>query len=281
MLAAPKWKDRTAEILIVGNELLNGTTLDTNSHWLSIELENIGLAVTRKTTITDNQKIISSAFKEALSRRPSLIFSIGGMGPTFDDMTLLGLARALNKRILRNRTAVQFLRESYIRRHGSAPRLSRASLKMAEIPDGSLPLPNPVGSAPAVVTQFGSSKVISLPGVPEELKGIFREQILPLLVSDFPGLIKKRQIWLRSIGIGESQIAASTRKIMRKYSPNIYLKSHALGFDKKGRSLLLFQLISLNPHSDASLGAATLALERAIAKLGGKIQRRKGTRANQ
>jgi nicotinamide-nucleotide amidase len=261
-----------AEIIVVGNELLNGTTLDTNSHWLSKKLEEIGVTVSRKTTVRDDLESISSSFREALDRKPSWIFSVGGLGPTFDDMTLQGLALTIGKKIGLNFEALQYLKESYARRSNLKRRLTSSSLKMAMIPEGSTPLPNSVGSAPAVLTKYGSSKIVSFPGVPGEMKVIFRQVVLPLLQRDFPGLATRSQIWIGSKGVRESQIAPIIDTIMRKYASKVYVKSHPFGFDKQKNSLLHFQIISdETPNLYAQRAARTM--ERAIAKLGGKSQR--------
>jgi nicotinamide-nucleotide amidase len=260
------------EIIIVGNELLNGTTLDTNSHWISRQLDGLGATVSRKTTVRDDLAMISDAFCESIKRKPRWIFSVGGLGPTFDDMTLRGLAKALGRKVKRDAKALEYLKQSYTRRPIPSRRLSRSSLKMAEIPEGSIPLPNPVGSAPAVLVELRSTKIMSLPGVPKEMKAIFKEQILPLLRRDFATLSKKKEIWISSTGVRESQIAPSIGKIMQRYSPEIYLKSHPIGFDQKGKSLLRFQLISLNP---SFLEEAARSLEKAISDHGGKSRRMK------
>jgi nicotinamide-nucleotide amidase len=264
------------EIIVVGNELLNGTTLDTNSHWLSKRLDEIGCTVSRKTTVRDDLPTISGAFRESMQRSPQWIFSIGGLGPTFDDMTLLGLSNALGRKIKLNKNALNFLKQSYKRRPmPNRRKLLRASLKMAEIPEGSTPLPNPVGSAPAVLSEYRSTKIMSLPGVPREMKAIFKDKLLPLLRQDFEHLSRRKQIWISSTGVRESQIAPATAKIMHRYSPDIYLKSHPIGFDRKGRSLLRFQLISMNPpFSDPSLEKAARSLEKVISHLGGQGTRR-------
>lgn len=264
------------EIIVVGNELLNGTTLDTNSYWLSKRLGEIGSTVSRKTTVRDDLTMISDAFSESMQRKPQWIFSIGGLGPTFDDMTLLGLSKALGRKIKLNKNALNFLKQSYKRRPmPNRRKLSHASLKMAEIPEGSTPLPNPVGSAPAVLVEYRSTKIVSLPGVPKEMKAIFKEELLPLLRQDFARLSKRKQIWISSTGVRESQIAPSTAKIMRQYSPDIYLKSHPIGFDRKGRSLLRFQLISMKPpSSDLSLEKAARSLEKVISHLSGQSTRK-------
>ena len=88
-----------AEILVVGNELLNGTTLDTNSFWLSKELAKTGVKVERKTTVRDELSAISLAFKQCISRKPDWVFSAGGLGPTYDDMTVRGPRARIGQKI--------------------------------------------------------------------------------------------------------------------------------------------------------------------------------------
>jgi molybdopterin-biosynthesis enzyme MoeA-like protein len=131
---------KRVEILVVGNELLNGTTLDTNSFWLSRELGRSGLRVERKTTVRDELPEISTAFRQCISRKPDWVFSIGGLGPTYDDMTVRGLALALGRRLKLDPVAVAMLKESYRRRalllKKPVRRLGNASLKMAMIPVG-------------------------------------------------------------------------------------------------------------------------------------------------
>jgi nicotinamide-nucleotide amidase len=270
------------EIIVIGNELLNGTVLDTNSHWLAKRLDKIGVTISRKTTVRDDLAVISKAFRESLEREPDWIFSLGGLGPTFDDLTLQGLAKTLGRKIRLNATALKYLRESRKRRLGtSTPRLPKASLKMAMILEGSTPLPNPVGSAPAVLVEQRSTRIVSLPGVPKEMKGIFKGELLPLLRNDFAHLWKRKQVWISSVGVRESEIAPFTLALMRRFSPYIYLKSHPMGFDRKGRSLLRFQLISTNiPLASSTssktidpLEAAAKALEKKIANFSGKSLR--------
>jgi nicotinamide-nucleotide amidase len=264
------------ESIVIGNELLNGTVLDTNSHWLSSKLNDLGLTVARKTTIPDNLAVISKTFKESLQRKPDWIFSIGGLGPTFDDMTLQGLAKAIGVRVERNPKAVQFLKQSWKRRSNKLARrrISKASLKMAEIPKGTVPLANPVGSAPAVLAEMGSTRVVSFPGVPVEMKGIFKQHVLPILRRDYALLSKRKEIWISSVGIGESLISRTTSLLMRRYSGEIYLKSHPIGFDNKGKPLLRFQLISMNSlFSDRIIEAAARYLEKKIQSLGAKSMR--------
>lgn len=234
----------SVEIIIVGNELLNGTTLDTNSHWLSRRLQSLGASVTRKTTVRDNLQEISQAFQTAVKRSPAWIFSLGGLGPTFDDMTLRGLAVSLRRELCRNLTAVQMIRKSREERIHSGTRISRRllpfTLKMAEMPVGAIPLVNTVGTAPGVLVNTRSTRIVSLPGVPKEMKAIFLQEVEPLLRKMHIGT-KREEKWLEVQGISESSIAPKISKLMQKYAPSIYIKSHPIGF-RKDVSILKFQL---------------------------------------
>src|SRR5208283_986205 len=147
-------RQSNAEIIIVGNELLNGTILDTNSHWLSKRLTALGVFVSRKTTVRDDLSEITSAFAESLERKPSWLFSFGGLGPTYDDKTLEGLSRAIGRRLSINRVALKMLRERYRTRprlkNQRPSRVTKYSMKMATLPEHSIPLTNRQGSAPGV-----------------------------------------------------------------------------------------------------------------------------------
>ncbi len=275
-------KPTNAEIVVVGNELLNGTTLDTNSHWLSLELTKIGVVVSRKTTIEDDFNVISNTFRVSLERKPDWIFSIGGLGPTYDDKTLQGLALATNRKIQKNELAASFLTESYQRRakllRSKFRRPSRASLKMAQIPDGSIPLRNAAGSAPGVLSETDLTKIVSLPGVPREMKAIFLQEVRPLILKELKPYFRK-EIWLEIIGVGESNLAPYLTAFSKKFSPTLYIKSHPIGF-RKGKSLLQVQLIGKEDDKSGrdaklKLRAASALLEKTVTGLGGlsKVER--------
>ena len=276
-----KQSQSTVEILIVGNELLNGTTLDTNSHWLSKQLVKIGATVTRKETISDNLKEISKAFKAALGRKPSWIFSLGGLGPTYDDMTLEGLAMALGREIERNEDAVKMIKERYKLRREANPDLPKrilpASLKMADIPRGAIPLRNSAGTAPGVLFRKGSTRIVSLPGVPREMKAIFAEQVAPLLKEDI-AKFGRSETWLNVSGISESMVAPHIQRLMRSSPSHIYIKSHPVGF-RKGLSILKFQIsatFSAENREQAKYDLKRVAgeMERIVRKLGGNVDAR-------
>lgn len=106
----------TVELLSVGNELLLGNTVNTNAAWLAAKVTSLGSMVTRTTTVRDDLEDISKAIKEAIRRKPDFVITTGGIGPTFDDMTIKAVAKALHLRLGLNRTALKMIREHYARR---------------------------------------------------------------------------------------------------------------------------------------------------------------------
>ncbi len=275
----------TAEIIVVGNELLNGTTLDTNSHWMSQELTALGVKVTRKTTIRDELSVISATFRECLAREPRWLFSIGGLGPTYDDMTIEGLAKSLKKELYQDPVAVQMLRASYERRrklfNRPIRRMPKSSLKMAMIPRGSTPLGNSVGSAAGVLVKARSTTIASFPGVPSEMKAIFTEQVVPLIKKESSQFVNAEE-WLELLGTSESRLAPMVLKISRKYSPLLYIKSHPMGFEK-GKSLIHVQIILTTKKENEKsslkvLERAAQEMATAAKRLGASIKKQRSIR---
>src|ERR671933_2756747 len=120
------------EILCIGNELLSGITLNTNSHWLCSQVTNVGGVVRRVTVVRDEISEISSAIRESLARNPDILITTGGLGATYDDMTFEGMAIALGKRIVLDSRAIEMLKKSYAIRKLQYE-LNKSRLKMATI----------------------------------------------------------------------------------------------------------------------------------------------------
>jgi nicotinamide-nucleotide amidase len=275
----------TSEIIVVGNELLNGTTLDTNSHWMSEQLTGLGVKVGRKTTIRDEMNVISTTFLECFKRKPDWLFSIGGLGPTYDDMTIEGLSITLGKKLYLDKRAVEMLKISYERRRKmfNTPlrRMSKASLKMAMIPEGATALPNSVGSAAGVLASSGITKIVSLPGVPSEMKAIFSEQVVPYIKTDASKFVHAEE-WLEAVGISESRLSYAVSRISKKYAPLLYIKSHPMGFEK-GKSVIHIQLILTAKAEEkerafSTLEKASMEMYNSAKKLGAKLKRTKSIR---
>ncbi len=224
----------TVELLSVGNELLLGNTVNTNASWLAAQITALGAMVNRTTTVRDNLEDISNAVREVVGRKPDFIITTGGIGPTFDDMTVKGIAKALHLRIRLDRTALRMIREHYARRFPNRKvTLTRPRLKMALTPSGGKPIPNPVGTAPGVHLLIRKTQIFCLPGVPKEAKAIFRESLSPAIRFK-AGRMVFAERWLRVQGVMESSLAPVIDGVMGRW-PSVYIKSHPRGIEGGGR----------------------------------------------
>lgn len=252
---------------------------------MSEELTKLGVRVTRKTTIRDELGVIILTFKECLRRKPEWIFSIGGLGPTYDDMTIEGLAKSVGKELYLDDSAVQMLKDSYERRrkmfNHPIRRLPKASLKMAMIPRGATALYNSVGSAAGVLLKVGNTTIASLPGVPSEMKAIFTEELVPRIQETSSKFINAEE-WLELVGTSESRISTPVARISKKYSPLLYVKSHPMGFEN-GKSIIHVQLILTSKAQDkeksvGQLEKAASEMITAAKKLGATVKTIKSVR---
>jgi molybdenum cofactor synthesis domain-containing protein len=211
---------------MIGNEILIGKTQDTNSNWMAKRITKFGHQVKRITTIGDNIKTISTTFKQILERKPDIIITSGGIGPTFDDMTLEGIAKGLKRELALNKKAYKSIEKSYERAYHKGllklEGMTKEREKMAYLPQDSIPLPNTVGTAPGVKIVEGSAVIFILPGVPAEMKAMFRNMIIPILKEQQGKFVEKGFTFM---GIGESQIAPYVSKLEEKY-PQLWIKTH-------------------------------------------------------
>jgi molybdenum cofactor synthesis domain-containing protein len=261
------------EILCIGTEILSGITLNTNADWLCGEIANVGGVVRRVTVVCDDLSEISSAARESLARKPSILITTGGLGATYDDLTLEGIAAALDKKVVMDYRAVEMLKKSYAR-HKLHQEVTESRLKMATIPEHSTPIQNPVGSAPAIMEQAGGIMIFCLPGVPSEMKAIFEEQILPRIKKDV-GKFVAEEINYNTRGITEAMIAPVLKEIVNSHPKNmIYLKTHPRGYYRKKTPQIKIQLISRGDNEKEvkdRLAAISKVIEKEIVKLGGII----------
>jgi molybdenum cofactor synthesis domain-containing protein len=252
----------TVEILCIGNELLSGITINTNSQWISQKIAETGGSVNRITVVGDDIDEISLAVKECLSRKPSWLIISGGLGPTYDDKTLEGVSVGLGVRLAVDSTAVEMLKKSYARR-SIKYELNEIRLKMAKIPIGSIPIQNPVGSAPSVIIDAADkvTKVVCLPGVPKELKAIFSQSVLPQ--------IKK------IAGDFYIMLAPILSNVVESYPQElIYLKTHPQGYTKENEPRMNLQIVSKGKDKsevEIRYDAISSKLFDEIKRLGGKI----------
>ncbi|MEM2340386.1 MAG: molybdopterin-binding protein [Candidatus Bathyarchaeia archaeon] len=221
-------KEVTFELLFIGNELLTGKVLNTNSQWLARHITSLGGTCRRMTVVGDDLEEISGTIKEILKRSPKFLITSGGLGPTYDDMTLEGVAKALGRPIEINEEALSWVNKRYedlLRRGLIKPSVASVRAKMAKLPLGSRPLRNPVGTAPGVLIEAGATKIICLPGVPEEMEAIFEETVKEEISKELSGLAFVESGFVVK-GLGESFMAPIIEEAMRIYAPYVYIKSH-------------------------------------------------------
>lgn len=255
-------KSATAEIIAIGNELLIGHTLDTNSHWIAKHLTKHGWTLQRITVVRDSLTAIKAAVSEALQRRPTLLITLGGLGPTYDDMTVKGVALALRRKLVVNPDALAMIKARY-KRLETTTGLTSFRKKMATLPRGAQPIPNPVGTAPGVLIKVGGSKLVSLPGVPSEMKAIFNGSIVPLLKGS--NQQPPREAYLGLVGIIESALAPALDRT-RKAFPGLYFKSHPRGRETGVRGFIQIHIYSINRDSRSKLDDAITHLLRELSK---------------
>ncbi|MHB1329126.1 MAG: competence/damage-inducible protein A [Gemmatimonadales bacterium] len=191
------------ELITIGTELLLGFTVDTNAAFIGRTLAEVGVRVARRTSVSDDPAAIAAAVSEALSRSP-LVLTVGGLGPTRDDMTKRVVADLFDAP-LRFDQAIWEQVVARFARLGRVPSPSNRS--QAEVPEGALVLPNARGTAPGLWLSGAPGEVIMLPGVPSEMRGLMEAGVLPRLRqrTGGSGAITTRVV--RTTAIPESTLA--------------------------------------------------------------------------
>ena len=198
-----------AELLTIGDEILFGQIVDTNSQWMSVALSNAGIKVIRKTSVGDEEGEILKAFAEAESRA-DIILITGGLGPTSDDITRELIAEMLGRKLVMSEEIREQIRQFFASR--SRPQPARTEVQ-ALVPEGAIVLPNAHGTAPGLAMEVSAdiyrgarSWLIMLPGPPRELRPMWAEHVVTLLKREFaqPETFVCRT--LKTTGIGESRV---------------------------------------------------------------------------
>mgnify|MGYP000715026056 FL=1 len=255
-----------------------GLTVNTNASWLSQEIYKLGCVVARHTVVGDDVDCIAEAVKESLKRRTDLLIVTGGLGPTYDDKTLEGVAKALRRRLKVNEQALKQVEAKYreLAERGVIAKfeLTPTRVKMATLPSKSIPIRNPVGTAPAVMINYKASKIVCLPGVPDEMKAIFTESVAPL-IKQLVGDLFVAEGCLEVKNLPESSLAPILDKVVEKRR-GVYLKSHPRGFEGSEPKLEIH--ISVTKPSKAEAEAlkeeVISELTTAICEAGGEVRRK-------
>jgi len=191
-----------AEILAIGDELLYGQILDTNSHWISQELTNIGVRVVRRTTVGDSREAILGAFAEAESRA-DIILMTGGLGPTNDDLTKPLLAEYFDCPVELVPEALEAVRVYFEKRGRELTELNRLQ---AHLPTKCTYIPNALGTAPGMWFEERGKVWMSMPGVPHEMKKLMTDHVIPRIKQKFHLPVIFHKV-IKTAGIGESWLA--------------------------------------------------------------------------
>ena len=191
-----------AELLTIGDEILYGQIVDTNSQWMSVELGNAGVKVVRKTSVGDEENEILVAFAEA-EKRADIILITGGLGPTSDDLTKPCLAKYFNCEMKMHEEALAEVTEFFKSR---GRELSDVNRDQALLPVCCEKITNVMGTAPGMWFNRNGKVFVSMPGVPHEMKRMMTDIIIPKIKSTFATPVIHHKV-IQTIGIGESVLA--------------------------------------------------------------------------
>ncbi|MFM7136069.1 MAG: competence/damage-inducible protein A [Planctomycetota bacterium] len=205
-----------AEVIAIGDELVTGQRLDTNSRWLSAELAVLGIPVGFHTTAADTLEAGVEAFRIA-GGRADVVVATGGLGPTADDLTRDVLAALAGRPLVLSEPSLREIEARFAARGVPCPASNR---RQAMFPEGSRVIPNPNGTAPGIDLSLDvggrRSRVFALPGVPSEMKPMWSAAIAPAIVTMLPESATILQRRIKCFGAGESAIEAMLPDLVRR-----------------------------------------------------------------
>jgi len=211
-----------AETISIGTELLLGQITDTNAVWIAERLSEVGVDLYFRTTVGDNVGRIVDAITHALTRA-DVIITTGGLGPTVDDMTREAVAKATGRDLVLDENLLSQIRDRF-GKWGSG--MSENNVRQAYIPRGATPIENPVGTAPVFIVQVDNKYVISLPGVPREMKHLMETRILPWLREKTGGEQIILSKTLKTCAVGESLVDSKIADLENSSNPTVGLLAH-------------------------------------------------------
>lgn len=265
----------SVEIITIGDEILIGQTVDTNSAWMGNELNLMGIRINRITSVSDNKGEIISSLDEALSR-VEVVLLTGGLGPTSDDITKDTLAGYFGGKLVMDNEVLENVTDRLRRRN---LQMNENNRRQAMVPDNCKVLRNLTGTAPGMLFEKSGKIVVSMPGVPHEMKHIMKEHVLPLLAGRLPGgvIVHKN---IMTYGVAEAILAERLEtfenelpgEIRLAYLPAygvIKLRLTAAGSDeKKIRESVKEQVAKLYEIiPDVIYGEDEVTLEEVVGKL--------------
>ncbi len=207
-----------AEVVTIGDEILYGQITDTNTQWISSALDKIGIKIIRKSSVGDDYQEIIQILEES-TQRADVVLITGGLGPTKDDITKKTLAEFTSDTLVRNEVALEHVTELF-RKFGRE--LSDINRQQADIPSRSIYLHNAVGTAPGMWLNYQGTVIISMPGVPFEMKYLMEKEVIPRLRQEFQCPVILHKV-IRTAGIGESWLAEKIADWEDQLPPHIKL----------------------------------------------------------
>jgi len=207
-----------AEIITIGDELLIGQVIDTNSTWIAEQLNDVGIEMHFKCTVSDNKYAILQALKDA-EKRSNLVILTGGLGPTKDDITKHTFCEYFNTNLIRNKKVELWVEEIFKKRN--LPVID-VNLMQADLPENCEVLWNRSGTAPGMWFENNSVIFASFPGVPFEMKTIFKEEFLPKIskIKTLPSIVHRT---IQTCSLGESFLAKRIEHIENNLPSHIRL----------------------------------------------------------
>ncbi len=218
-------------VLSIGREIITGAIKDTNSFYLSSNLTAIGIYNRFILSVDDVKDDIINCFVKCL-KEVDIVVTTGGLGPTFDDITLPSISEALNRELVLSEQSYKRIKQFYEKLFEEGKidsrEMNEKRKKMAYIPENSIELNNIVGAASGVYIQEDSKHIFCLPGVPREMKPMFENEVFPILKGLSRGVILSKTY---EFGINDETIIGQLIDKVRVH--DVYIKSLPTGFDSK------------------------------------------------
>jgi len=210
------------EVVTIGTELLLGQIVDTNAAYISQLLADVGVSVFYRANVGDNVERAAQVLREAITRA-DIVITTGGLGPTVDDVTREAVARAVGKPLVLDEELLKQIDLMFTR---WGRKMSDSNKVQAMVPAGCTPIVNPVGTAPGFIVEQNGHVMLSLPGVPREMKHLMDTAVMPYLHEKFGlvGVIKSRMI--RVSGMGESVLGERIADLMAESNPSVGTMAH-------------------------------------------------------
>ena len=202
----------SAEIIAIGSELLAPDRTDTNSLWLTEQLNRLGIEVKLKTIVGDDDARLEEAIKDA-TRRSKVVITTGGLGPTEDDITRKITARALGRRLLLDESVLEEIKQRF---KGFGVAMPERNSRQAMVIEDAEVLPNPNGTAPGMLIEHKGTAIVLLPGPPREMKPMFENHIIPR-IAPRAGNVRVVRRMLRVAGMGESAVDEKIAPVYTQY----------------------------------------------------------------